>query len=600
MTDPVRVSDLVWRGVQRFGDRIALEDARDGRRLSYRELYVRTQSGASELRSRGLVPGDRVIIQMDGSADWMVALMSVLHADLVAVPLSGSGPAWQHPMIPGCAGLITAASGDTHAGPRHIRASSLGTLRPGFCTVPQAGPDDVAVLALTSGGTAQPRVVQLTHRNLLSNVRSLGAARQVAADEALLSVLPPSHLFELVVGQLAPLALGARIVYGGPPLPNRLLDAIRDRRVTRVLLVPALVEALARAVIDDLIDRALVDPVYRSRGPAELLSAFTGASDVHRAAIVSAVRDRIGPAFRSVGVGGAALAPAWCELVSAAGILVEVGYGLTEAGPLVSAGLTRACPAGSVGRPVPGVRVRIDPGGEILVQGDGVTPGYLGDGSASGLVLEDGWLRTGDRGRIDANGFLFVTGRIKEAIVSAGGDTVYPDEIEPYYASPLLAESCVVPVRDPDGNDVATLVAVPAGGVSDTELDRALAMLRAAAPPRCRVARVVRHDGPLPRTALGKIQRRALGERLSTWTADNIERRVRELVADVSRRDLSALGPDDDLVASLGIDSMQGLQILAGIEKRCAVRLRDEELIEMRTVARIVRAVQHAAGGGST
>ena len=141
---------------------------------------------------------------------------------------------------------------------------------------------------------------------------------------------------------------------------------------------------------------------------------------------------------------------------------VDVGYGLTEAGPLVAAGFGSDCPPESVGRPLPGVDVRVDSQGEILVRSDSLMQGYLDDPQASAATLDDGWLRTGDRGHLDEQGFLFVTGRIKDAIVSANGETVYPDEIEPCYCSPLFADHCVVPVRGPDGNDVPTLVVVPA------------------------------------------------------------------------------------------------------------------------------------------
>ena len=141
--------------------------------------------------------------------------------------------------------------------------------------------------------------------------------------------------------------------------------------------------------------------------------------------------------------------------------------------------------------------------------------GYLKDPEGSAAATEEGWLRTGDAGRLDADGYLFVTGRLKEAIVTASGETVYPDEIEPCYDSPLFAEHCVVPARGTDGNDLPTLVVCPAdAATSDADLERAFAMLRAAAPPRLRAASIVRSAARLPRTALGKIRRRQLAEHL--------------------------------------------------------------------------------------
>ncbi|HMF11103.1 MAG TPA: class I adenylate-forming enzyme family protein, partial [Gemmataceae bacterium] len=201
----------------------------------------------------------------------------------------------------------------------------------------------------------------------------------------------------------------------------------------------------------------------------------------------------------------------------AVGLQLEVGYGLTEASPIVSAGLASECPPGSSGRPLPGVEVRIGDDREILIRGSNVMRGYYRDADSTAAALKDGWLHTGDHGRLDADGFLFVTGRLKEALVTAAGETLYPEDVEPYYASPLFAEHCVTGLPGPHGNDVPTLFVVPAApDAGEKELRRALDDLRAAAPPRFRVAGMVRVDGPLPRTALGKVRRRFLAQQIQT------------------------------------------------------------------------------------
>ena len=211
------------------------------------------------------------------------------------------------------------------------------------------------------------------------------------------------------------------------------------------------------------------------------------------------MRRFIGPTLRSVVVGGAALSKDWRNLLAAVQVGVDVGYGLTEAGPLVAAGFGSACPAGSVGRPLPGVDVRVDSQGEILVRSDSLMQGYLDDPHASAAMLDDGWLRTGDRGRLDEQGFLFVTGRIKDAIVSANGERCIRTKSNRATRSPLFADHCVVPVRGSDGNDVPTLVVVPANPrTSDASLTQAFAALRAAAPARLRAASMSAARTPAP------------------------------------------------------------------------------------------------------
>jgi long-subunit acyl-CoA synthetase (AMP-forming) len=232
-----------------------------------------------------------------------------------------------------------------------------------------------------------------------------------------------------------------------------------------------------------------------------------------RDAMRASIRERTGPTFQTLVIGGAALDPTWAEITAAVGLRLEVGYGLTEASPIVSVGLAGESPPGSAGRPLPGVEVQLGADDEILVRGPNVMRGYFHDDDATAAALRDGWLHTGDHGHLDAQGFLFVTGRLKEAIVTASGDTLYPEEVEPYYDSPLFAERCVAGVPGPHGNDLPALFVVPATpDVGEPELRRAFEELRAAAPPRLRVPHLVPVAGPLPRTALGKVRRRSLGQ----------------------------------------------------------------------------------------
>jgi long-chain acyl-CoA synthetase len=142
--------------------------------------------------------------------------------------------------------------------------------------------------------------------------------------------------------------------------------------------------------------------------------------------------------------------------------------------------------------------------------------GYFKDPQTTAATLNDGWLRTGDHGRLDTDGYLFVTGRFKEAMVTAAGETIYPDEVEPHYESPLFTELCVTALRGEDGNDVPTLFVVSASPeLPDEELRKLFASLRASAPARFRVEQWIRLNNALPRTASGKIRRRLLARQFN-------------------------------------------------------------------------------------
>lgn len=539
--DPITLPDLAGAGAERYARHPAIERVSGTERttLSHAELWERARRGASVLRATGIAPGDRILLILPGGPEWAASFFAILEAGGVAVPVAPETPAATIAAIAAHAGaqtwimpdrshpIASAARGATLLVPEDLaRESHAGaperTGRNSSGAAADIGgdrghgaaridPDATAVLCFTSGSTANPRAVALSHRNLLSNVRALLSVGQAHPGDAFLSILPLSHLFELVCGFLAPLSCGARIVYAGVPLPNRVVASLRDERITHAFAVPALLEAFCREVLSEFAAAGSAGDARTPRSMKDVTATLLASrSPDEIARIRERIRSRIGPSFRTLVVGGAALEPGWAELIEPLGIELQLGYGLTEAGPIVSGGLASACPTGSVGRPLPGVEVRIGPDDEILVRGPSVMKGYFKDPEGTAAALAGGWLHTGDSGRLDDDGVLYLTGRIKEVLVTAAGETLYPEEVEPYYASPLFAEQCVVPLPGPGGNEVPTLVVVPATpGTSDDDLQRAVAGLRAAAPPRCRVAGFVRHDGALPRTALGKIRRRA-------------------------------------------------------------------------------------------
>ena len=488
--------------------------------FTFPELRDAVTRAAAWMHEGGLTPGDRVLLACESGPAWVVAFFAVLAAGGVVALV----PPDTHPDAIAALGnragarrIITGKrAAEASPGPDaliRIGATELSSARGRSDPAPvPLSRRDLAVLALTSGTTEVPRLVELTHGALLANVEALLSVRQVGPGDKFLSMLPLAHMFELVAGLLAPLACGAHIVYAGPLLPNRIVDMIRAEQITHALGVPALVKSLYGEILSRLAESKLIDGGRRRQVSA--VTARRLQSELSSDTLLGirlGVRHEIGDAFERIMVGGAAMDPALIDVLLALGIETDVGYGLTEAGPVVAIGRSSEYPQGSVGRPLPGVVVRISAAGEIQVQSPAVMRGYFGDPEATAAVMEEGWLKTGDLGTVDDAGCLYVVGRMKEVMVTAAGETIHPDEMEPCYHSPHFSELCVAALPGPDGNDVPTLFVVPVHhDLPDCDLQQIFAGLRAAAPVRLRVEQVVRVDHPLARTPTGKVCRRLL------------------------------------------------------------------------------------------
>lgn len=253
---------LLLRSAQRYRESPALVHPRASGRagLTHAALLDRAERGAAVLRSRGIRPGHRVLLVLEPGPEWGAAFFAIQGAGAVAVPL----PVEAEPTAIARVARVTGACVVVAADPRRRALEvplCVDVLQPERLfasdsrvkmTSPVPAPDDPALLVLTSGSTGHPRLVEVSHRNLLSNLRGLCEVRRAGVEHALLATLTPAHLFGLTVGLLAPLACGSRVVFPGPPLPNRLLDCLRDDDLTHALVVPALVQALCERVVEDL------------------------------------------------------------------------------------------------------------------------------------------------------------------------------------------------------------------------------------------------------------------------------------------------------------------------------------------------------------
>lgn len=438
------------------------------------------------------------------------------------------------------------------------------------CSVPQAAPDDVALVLLTSGSTGRPKIVPLTHRNVCTSASDVARSLALTESDRCLTMWEQYHIGGLVDLLLAPLAAGGQVILTSGFDADRCFELVQSYRPTWFQAVPTTLNEL----------------VFRARQ------------------LDLAPRPNSLRLVRSV---AAALAPGLMQEVERLfGVPVIQTFGMTEAGPLItSTGLRPADRLpGSVGRSC-GPEIRIVPGaarsaqghaiGEVAIRGENVFGGYENDDEANRLAFREGWFFTGDTGYLDHAGNLFLTGRIKQ-LINRGGEKVNPQEVDDaLLCHPAVAEAATVAVKHRTlGEDVAAAVALKAPAT----VDDLRAFLTARLAPFKIPAQILLLDR-LPRNPVGKLDRTAVSGMIEAARAERghvaPRNALEELLAGIWARELGipSVGIHDDF-AVLGGDSLSSVRIMLALEAAIGMRVPEHVFAGASTIARIAAALAAA------
>jgi len=592
-------------------------------RVSYADLRGRVAATAARLRASGLEPGDRVLLAGANHPDWVVAWFAVLRAGCVVVPVE---PGLAEEMAVNIATFASVKAALLDAGavdafghvllvPIYDLHDATGPGHDGGLPEHLPGPDDTASILFTSGTTGVPKGVMLSHANFTSLLASLARIFKLGPKDRVLSVLPLHHTFEFTCGLLLPLASGAQVLYLDEISGEALLSGLQNGRITGMVGVPALWELLERRIRTQVKERG---PLFATAFDLGLeLNRLLGARlglDIGKT-LFGQVHDRLGGNIRLLISGGAALPKDTHKFFAGLGLHLAEGYGLTEAAPVltVSEGKPGAR-SGNVGRPIPGVELMIrapdDQGvGEVLARGPNVMSGYFADREATADVLDgDGWLHTGDLGRLDAKGRLVLVGRAKDVVVTASGENIHLDDVEDRLgAIPGVREYSLVGLPLDRGGERLGMLAVPDLDDQATDADRRLAFdvarssIRAAAaklPVVSRPAVVHLVSADLPRTATRKVKRkevRGVLQRIEEAAAaarpdgGDVAEPVRRAVALVAGVDVDAVGSGTRPTEDLNFDSLMYVELSAALETLPGGGPAVAALAECGTVAEIAQ-----------
>ncbi len=303
--------------------------------------------------------------------------------------------------------------------------------------------DKTALIVYTSGTTGNPKGVEITYRNILSQVIAVGKCFNFNSEDAMLSILPMNHLFEISVGFMSFLNKGASIYYSNSLKPKDIFQIMQEKKITFMVAVPAFLKLM----------KTTLESEIKQYGPFKKLW-FNFKYAIGRAAktrwlskiMFSELKRKFGGKFKGFMSGGAPLDIEVAKFFEAIGISIYEVYGLSEASPIITMNTEKHRKLGSVGKPISNVKVRIDKEThELQMLGDNIMKGYYNKPELTKeAIMEDGWLRTGDIAKIDSHGYVYITGRIKNMIVLSGGKKVFPEEVEAVLLkSPLIEEALV-------------------------------------------------------------------------------------------------------------------------------------------------------------
>ncbi|MGA9119782.1 MAG: AMP-binding protein [Bacteroidota bacterium] len=442
---PLHLPQMLAESIALYRDNIALAEV-GGKSFTYEQIGSLTIATRNLLAAQGVRPGDRVGILSENRVQWGIAFFAILSQGAVAVPILADFTPMDIQNIArhsGCSTMFVSSKlrqkidGAQIPDLRTIipieSITDLESGKEGFAAdlltpPPSVTHESLAAIVYTSGTTGFSKGVMLSHRNFIAEATGVTDMVNIAAGDRLLSILPLAHTYECTLGLITPLHVGATVYYlDRPPSAGVLLPAMALVKPTVILSVPLIIEKIYKSKIQPQLAKLALRPILKTPFLKTLVILLIGRKLKHT----------FGGELRLFCIGGAPLAADVEQFLRDAHFPYAIGYGLTETAPLSFGDDPKATRFRATGRKLRGVEIRIDNPdkttgeGEILLRGPNVMMGYYRDPERTAEVLDqDGWLRTGDSGVLDNDGYLYIKGRLKSMILGPSGKNIYPEEIE--------------------------------------------------------------------------------------------------------------------------------------------------------------------------
>ncbi len=606
--------------------------------ITYNELLSNTKGIASYLIKKGFKKGDRIAIISENRPEWCTSYLAISLSGGIAVPVDAHlGPDAIRNLLSDSESKIVFHSSKTEDNVKEA-VKEIGTLinfdsskfkdicRTSEVSIyPEISGEDVASIIYTSGTTGIPKGVQLTHRNFCSDAKAIIKAEIVTHSDNVFSVLPLHHTYPFMCTFLVPVLLGASITFPPSLKGPDIMSTIKNKGVTILIGVPQLLELIRNGILNRI--KQLPGPLSKIMvGILDLCGNLKKNSGINMGKLIfKSIHRALGKRFRFFGSGGAKLDLEVMKDLEAFGFTVVEGYGLTETSPVVTFNPIKKRKAGSAGKPLPSVEIKIiDPEsheesgmmeeGEITIKGPMVMKGYYKNPQATEQVIKEGWFFSGDLGYMDRDGYLFITGRLKEVIVLSSGKNVYPEDVEKQYMKiPLIKEICVMGIEDKGIVESLHAVIVPdfeyakkahIGNLLET-LKWDISNISLHMPQYMRIKGYTIYPDPLPRTPLGKLRRFMIKDIIKVKSEkskvkreedkylihDEIGMKVVECIIPLLKEKV-LIQSVDNLELDLGLDSLARIELVVSLEKAFSMKLPETFASEIQTVEELVKRIK--------
>ena len=603
--------------------------------FTYGQVLEMASRFCRELEARGIGKGDRVMLWGENCAEWVAAFFACAMCGVIVVPMDNAAAAdfagrvsgqvearlWvcsrRHAIEnAGVAGAVPVvvledfkvpalSPQKTQGQGRGTRGESWATATPS-ATFPDVsiGRDDTLQIVFTSGTTAEPKGVVITHGNVLANIAPLEREMQRylkyerwVHPVRFLNLLPLSHVFGQFLGMFLPPLLGGTVIFQEELKPSEIVSTIRRERVSVLVSVPRVLQSLKQKIERDLEDGGRVED-FRRR-----FRASEGKHFLRRWWIFRAIRRQFGWKFWAFICGGAALDAETEEFWGRLGYAAIQGYGLTETTSLISVNHPFKLGKGSIGKVLPGREVKLAEDGEILIRGGGVAAGYWEGGRRHEVVDEEGWYRTGDVGALDEAGNLYFKGRKKEVIVTPSGLNIYPEDLEAALRRQPEVKDCVVVGIERGGNaEPCAVVIVRDDAHDDAKVEEVVERANQSLAEFQRMRMWVRWpQEDFPRTNTQKPRRNLISEFATRQILQaggkdvGSDRPVMELIGRITGRSVTGLDAEAALDSDLGLSSLDRVELISALEDRYQVDLSETRLSAARTVGDVERMLSGEA-----